>query len=146
MVKLNLICFVLPSFYVRRCMSKPQNHRCAQGRLRSAWPSSQSLMCALWTAKDSMVPDADSEDSGQAGRMARLIWVFAGRTAHIDCHAVAHLCFRRHQVILNYIKMNVSCCFFCLFFFFFAFVFVFFFVLLFHFYNPKPCTCIERIG
>ena len=43
--------------------------------------SDQSLLCAQWVAKDRSFHDADSEDSDQTGRMRRLIWVFAGRTA-----------------------------------------------------------------
>ena len=39
---------------------------------------SESLLCAQWVAKDPSFLHADSEDSGQTGRMPRLIWVFAG--------------------------------------------------------------------
>ena len=35
---------------------------------------------AQWVAKDSVLLQADSEDSDQTGRMCRLIRVFAGRT------------------------------------------------------------------
>ena len=38
-------------------------------------------LCAQWVAKDPGFLHADSEDSDQTGRMPRLIWVFAGRTA-----------------------------------------------------------------
>ena len=41
---------------------------------------SASSLCALWVAKDPSFLHADSEDSGQTGRMPRL--VFAGRTYH----------------------------------------------------------------
>ena len=57
-----------------------QQNDCAQQRLRSAWASTQtdrSSLCAQWVAKDSSFLHADSGDSG---RMPRLIWVFAGRT------------------------------------------------------------------
>ena len=43
---------------------------------------SESLLCALWVAKDPRCLHADSEDSDQTGRMPRLIWVFARRTDH----------------------------------------------------------------
>ena len=46
--------------------------------IRPVW--SESLLCAQWVAKGSMLLQADSEDSDQIGRMHRLIWVFAGRT------------------------------------------------------------------
>ena len=48
-------------------------------QLRPVW--SMSSLCAQWAAKDPNLFHADSEDSGQTGRMSRLIWVFAGRTA-----------------------------------------------------------------
>ena len=47
--------------------------------IRPVW--SESSLCAQWVAKDPSVLHADSEDSDQTGRMPRLIWVFAGRTA-----------------------------------------------------------------
>ena len=47
--------------------------------IRPVW--SESSLCAQWAAKDPRFLHADSEDSDQTGRMSRLIWVFAGRTA-----------------------------------------------------------------
>ena len=41
----------------------------------------ESSLSAQWVAKDPGCLHADSEDSDQTGRMPRLIWVFAGRTA-----------------------------------------------------------------
>ena len=41
---------------------------------------SESSLCAQWVAKGPNFLHEDSEDSDQAGRMPRLIWVFAGRT------------------------------------------------------------------
>ena len=46
--------------------------------IRPVW--SESSLCTHWVAKDPRFLHADSEDSGQTGRMPRLIWVFAGRT------------------------------------------------------------------
>ena len=47
------------------------------------WPVwSESLMCALWVARDSSLLLADSEDSDWTVWMPRLIWVFAGPTGH----------------------------------------------------------------
>ena len=46
--------------------------------IRPVW--SESLLCAQWVAKGSVLLQADSKDSDQTGRMRRLIWVFAGRT------------------------------------------------------------------
>ena len=43
---------------------------------------SESSLCALRTVKDLRLLHADSEDSGQTGRMPRMICVFAGRTGH----------------------------------------------------------------
>ena len=45
---------------------------------------SKSSLCAQWVAKDPGFLHTDSEDSGQTGRMPRLIWVFAGHT-HTLC-------------------------------------------------------------
>ena len=42
---------------------------------------SESSLCAQWVVYDPSVLHADNEDSDQTGRMSRLIWVFAGRTA-----------------------------------------------------------------
>ena len=47
--------------------------------IRPVWP--ESSLCVQWVAKDPSFLHADSEDSDQTGRMPRLIWVFAGRTA-----------------------------------------------------------------
>ena len=50
---------------------------------------SESSLCAQWVAKDPGFLHADSEDSDQTGRMPRLIWVFAVRTATLlvlICH------------------------------------------------------------
>ena len=47
--------------------------------IRPVW--SESLLCAQWVAKDQSFLHADSEDSDQTGRIPRLIWVLAGRTA-----------------------------------------------------------------
>ena len=46
--------------------------------IRPFW--SESLLCAQWVAKGSVLLQADSEDSDHTGRMRRLIRVFAGRT------------------------------------------------------------------
>ena len=47
--------------------------------IRPVW--SVSLLCAEWVVTDPRFLHADSEDPDQTGRMPRLIWVFAGRTA-----------------------------------------------------------------
>ena len=49
--------------------------------IRPVW--SESLLCAQWVAKGSVLLQVDSEDSDQTGRMRRLIWVFAWRTVKI---------------------------------------------------------------
>ena len=64
-----------------------QNGRCPQQRLRSAWasPLSDKRLSSLSTCRKfgtSATHWEHSEDSDQAGRMPRLIWVFAGRTCH----------------------------------------------------------------
>ena len=65
-------------------MTKQTNWACSQRRHRSALASAQSdqslSLCAQCVAKVPMLL-ADREDSDQTGRMPRLIWVFAGRTA-----------------------------------------------------------------
>ena len=47
--------------------------------IRPVW--SESSLCPQWVAKDPSFLHVDSEDSDQTGRMPKLIWVFAGRTA-----------------------------------------------------------------
>ena len=47
--------------------------------IRPVW--SKSSLCAQWIARDPSFLHADSEDSDQTGRMPRLFWVFARRTA-----------------------------------------------------------------
>ena len=47
--------------------------------IRPVW--SEPSLCVLWVAKGPAFLHADSEDADQTGRMPRLIWVFAGRTA-----------------------------------------------------------------
>ena len=47
--------------------------------IHSVW--SESSQCAQWVVEDPRIFHADSEDCDQTGRMPRLIWVFAGRTA-----------------------------------------------------------------
>ena len=58
-----------------RNMTKPTKWLCAQRRLRSTWALS------AWRKLGSLATHwAHSKDSDQTGRMARLIWVFAGST------------------------------------------------------------------
>ena len=78
-------------------MTKPTKWLCAQLRQISlgicpVW--SESSLCAQWVTKDPSFLHADSEDSGETGRMPRLIWVFAGRTQSFCwfCHEAAHIC------------------------------------------------------
>ena len=47
-------------------------------RIRAVW--SESSLGAFWVAKDTTFLHADNEDSDQAARMRRLIWVFVRRT------------------------------------------------------------------
>ena len=58
---------------------RPAKTRISLGILQ-VW--SESSLCTQWVAKDPTFLHADSEDSDQAGRMPRLIWVFAGCTDH----------------------------------------------------------------
>ena len=54
------------------------------------WP--ESSLCALWVAKDPMLPHADSKDSDQTGWMPRLIWVcWVHRSFCWFCHVAAHI-------------------------------------------------------
>ena len=61
-------------FFFNKLLRKTQISLC----IRPVW--SESLLCAQWVAKGSMLHRADGEDSDQTGRMRSLIWVFAGRT------------------------------------------------------------------
>ena len=57
--------------------------------IRPVW--SESLL-STWKHIGSLATKwAHSEDSDQAGRMPRLIWVFAGCTLTLFCHDAAHL-------------------------------------------------------
>ena len=61
--------------------------------IRPVW--SESSLCAQWIAKDTSFLHADSEDSGQTGRMPRLIWVFAGCTVTLlvlSCRGLYFYC------------------------------------------------------
>ena len=67
---------------------KPTKRVCAQRRFRSAWASAQSDQRLRCPHEESLGPVlalcshwAHSEDSDETGRIRRLIWVFAGRTA-----------------------------------------------------------------
>ena len=71
--KVFKLSLVLHHQHLSRLMTKP-----TKWHVRPAW--SESSLCAQWVAKDPSFLHADSEDSGQTGRMPRLIWVFAGRT------------------------------------------------------------------
>ena len=53
---------------------------------------SGSSLHARWVVKGPVFPEADSEDSDKAGRMPRLIWVFAGSTCNFAgvCSVMAH--------------------------------------------------------
>ena len=61
---------------------------CAQQRLRSAWASAQSSLCAQWVAKDLSFLHADREDSNQTGRMPRLI---CDMPFCLFCHEAVHM-------------------------------------------------------
>ena len=73
-----------------------QNGVYARRTLRSTWAdaqSDQSLLRALWVAKDPMLPHADSEDSNQTGRInaqADLSLCWTHRSFCWFCHAGAH--------------------------------------------------------
>ena len=69
-----------------RDMTKPTRWLCAQRRFRSAWASTHAVWSdsslSAWRKLGPLAThEAHSEDSDQTGRMPRLIWVFAGRTA-----------------------------------------------------------------
>ena len=74
---------VAPTFEPRHDKTNKMSVRPAKTQIslgiRPAW--SESSLCAQWVAKDPTLLQADSEDSDQTGRMPRLSWVFAGRTA-----------------------------------------------------------------
>ena len=87
-------------------MTKPTKWVCAQRRLRSAWAS---LLCAQWVAKNPSFLHADSEDSDQTGRMPRLIWVFAGRTAILlvlSCRGS----FGSNAILLSWFILFITIC------------------------------------
>ena len=73
----NLYSRNLNTFFFNKLLRKTQ----ISLGIRPVW--SESLLCAHWVAKGSVLLQADSEDSDQTGRMHRLIWFFAGRTVKI---------------------------------------------------------------
>ena len=65
------------SYLVTKWHVRPAKIQISLG-IRPVW--SKFSLWAQWVAKDPSFLHADSEDSGQTGRMPRLIWVFAGLT------------------------------------------------------------------
>ena len=88
--------------HLSRLLTKPTKLLYAQRRFRSAWAFAQSDQSLHWAlsgvAKGPSFLHADSEDSDQTGRMPRLIWVFAGRTAImlVLSWSGSFCCFRVH--------------------------------------------------
>ena len=67
-----------------RRMTEPTKWHVRPARLRSAWASAQSDQSSLspWRKLGSLASHwAHSEDSGQTGRIPKLIWIFTGRTS-----------------------------------------------------------------
>ena len=65
-----------------RLVTKPTKWMCAQWRLRSDWADWSESSLSPWRKLGPLATHwAHSEDFDQTGRMPRLIWVFAGRTA-----------------------------------------------------------------
>ena len=77
--------FHVASVHFSRLMTKPTKWHVRPAKtqislgIRPIW--SEFSLCAQWVAKEPDLLHADSEDSDQTGRMPRLIWVFAERTA-----------------------------------------------------------------
>ena len=61
---------------------------------------SESSLCAQWVAKSQSYHHADSDDSDQAGRMPRLIWVYTG-------HFVG---FVMSRLIFTYLELDDFLC------------------------------------
>ena len=75
-----------------------QNDLCTLHRLRSAWSnakSDQSLLCALWVAKDPMLLHVDREDSE-----ADLSLRWAHMSVCLFCHAAAQK-LNREKMLLH---------------------------------------------
>ena len=89
---------------------------CAQRRLRSTWASAQTDQSSLsaWRKLGSLATHwAHNEDSGQSGRLSRLIWVFAGRIVILlvlswgGSYVPKRYDYLRNILIL---KIRVPCC------------------------------------
>ena len=98
-----------------RGMTKPTRWVCSQRRLRSAWASAQSSLCAHLVAKDPRFLHADREDSDQTGRIKTLIrpgWSESSLGAHSFCwfcHIVAQI--SSSLVIINIVlNFNFDLC------------------------------------
>ena len=70
--------FEPPHDKINKVTVRPANTQISLG-IRPVW--SESSLCSQWVAKHPSFLHAGSEDSDQTGRMPRLTWVFAGRTA-----------------------------------------------------------------
>ena len=95
------------NYYVSRDMTKQQNSvrpaktQICQG-IRPVW-SDSSL--SAWRNLGSLATHwAHSEDSGQTGRVPRLIWVFAGRTFILLVLSCRGSCLFRTQSVARYRK------------------------------------------
>ena len=81
-----LYCSIRIGSYLSCSMTKPTKWpmRPAKTRIslgiRPVW--SEASLCLQWVAKDTWFLHADSEGSDQTRWVPRLIWVFAGCTAH----------------------------------------------------------------
>ena len=77
---------------------RPAKTRISLG-IRPVW--SESSLCDDWVAKDPSFLHADRADSDQTGRMPKLIWVFAGRTATLSVLSCRGSNFVWHYEFLN---------------------------------------------
>ena len=84
---------------IRRTVNKTSKNMWAatwQNQQNECAPSEDSDQ-PQWIAKDPRFLHAASEDSDQTGRMPRLIWVFAGRTATLLVLSCCGSCAKHHE-------------------------------------------------
>ena len=67
----------------------------------------KSLLTTLWTAKVSMLLQADCKDADQTAQMSNLIWVFTGYTSEgIFSHFVSHVLCKNYKMCPNLSPKN----------------------------------------
>ena len=90
-----------------------QQNECVPSKDSDQPGSDQSSLHVQWVAKGPRFLHVDSKDSGQTGRIPRLIWVFAGCTVTLlvlSCRGSISVCYPDHRrtVLIKWCALKVS--------------------------------------